>query len=398
MPGPPQDGWNQAGSTVGAPESGRPDSPRHNELPARGSRADLRLRLERLPAGHPSSPYNDDGTRKLPEPRLRDLELPLPGHDSENWPGMASRDGKAAAVAGRNGGAIAAPGRGQELSAAEQTSELPRVTAGRNGDPSAAEQTSELPRAATGRNGDPSAAKRRAADRSAPAADEAHLAPDGSWAGKGLYLTPELARIAERALSRCRAAEGRNVFGSYGETGLTPGMRRIEAGLEHGRLVPETEQLALKPGDRFREKLARLVNDEPGADPEQMAASIHDGIRYAYVFDEPNYVRGVLQTRSALEDNGNELITLRNTWDSELAKGISGRWRQRGSGQLFEVQFHTDASWAAKERTQQAYEEITAPETPAAERQQLRAFQREVYASVPVPPHAPMVANYRKGS
>jgi hypothetical protein len=42
-------------------------------------RAELRERLERLPPGHPSSPYNDDGSRKPPLPDLSDYELPIPG-------------------------------------------------------------------------------------------------------------------------------------------------------------------------------------------------------------------------------------------------------------------------------------------------------------------------------
>src|ERR1017187_3808520 len=39
---------------------------------------DLTQRMERLPPGHPSSPYNDDGTRKPPVARPADRELPLP--------------------------------------------------------------------------------------------------------------------------------------------------------------------------------------------------------------------------------------------------------------------------------------------------------------------------------
>src|ERR1022692_242992 len=39
---------------------------------------DLTQRMERLPPGHPSSPYNDDGTRKPPVARSADRELPLP--------------------------------------------------------------------------------------------------------------------------------------------------------------------------------------------------------------------------------------------------------------------------------------------------------------------------------
>ena len=39
----------------------------------------LRERMERLPYGHPSSPYNDDGSRKPPLPDLSKYELPIPG-------------------------------------------------------------------------------------------------------------------------------------------------------------------------------------------------------------------------------------------------------------------------------------------------------------------------------
>ena len=34
-------------------------------------RAELKARLERLPLGHPSSPYNDDGSPKPPLPDLQ---------------------------------------------------------------------------------------------------------------------------------------------------------------------------------------------------------------------------------------------------------------------------------------------------------------------------------------
>ena len=68
----------------------RPDpAPRDADEPARradqpalrpepGSWADLRQRLERLPYGHPSSPYHVDGERKPPPPRLMHLELAPP--------------------------------------------------------------------------------------------------------------------------------------------------------------------------------------------------------------------------------------------------------------------------------------------------------------------------------
>src|SRR5207253_7259797 len=42
-------------------------------------RAELQERMERLPPGHPSSPYNHDGSPKPPLPDLSDYELPIPG-------------------------------------------------------------------------------------------------------------------------------------------------------------------------------------------------------------------------------------------------------------------------------------------------------------------------------
>ncbi len=49
-----------------------------------GSLADLRSRLARLPAGHPSSPYDDGGTARPLPIRLNQLELGLPAPEREH--------------------------------------------------------------------------------------------------------------------------------------------------------------------------------------------------------------------------------------------------------------------------------------------------------------------------
>jgi hypothetical protein len=59
------------------PDLARPaehDHPRET----RTQPTDLQARLERLPVGHPSSPYRDDGSRKPSPSDLSELELPLP--------------------------------------------------------------------------------------------------------------------------------------------------------------------------------------------------------------------------------------------------------------------------------------------------------------------------------
>ena len=52
---------------------------------------DLAQRMERLPPGHPSSPYDEDGTRKPAVTRPADRELPLPDERARR---RASRSGR----------------------------------------------------------------------------------------------------------------------------------------------------------------------------------------------------------------------------------------------------------------------------------------------------------------
>jgi predicted ABC-type ATPase len=60
-----------------SPRHAGADSPRPPESDP--AAAELRDRMERLPPGHPSSPYRGDGSRKPPEPAQSDREYPIPG-------------------------------------------------------------------------------------------------------------------------------------------------------------------------------------------------------------------------------------------------------------------------------------------------------------------------------
>jgi hypothetical protein len=222
-------------------------------------------------------------------------------------------------------------------------------------------------------------------------------APDGEEPRElGEQLTPDQVRIAVRAHGRCRLAEGRSVFGSYGEGGLTPAMLRIEDQLEHGELVPETEKYALKSLDRFQQKLAKLIAEEPGASPDGLAAQIHDGIRYTFLYEPDVYALGVQATRSTLNAHGYELQVLRNSWESGEYKGINSRWRDPVSGTHFEIQFHTQQSWDARIQAHDAYDQIASPLTPAAEKERLRIRQRDFYSAVYPPAGCTGIADYRR--
>jgi hypothetical protein len=173
-------------------------------------------------------------------------------------------------------------------------------------------------------------------------------------------------------------------------------MRRIEDQLEHGELVPETEKYALKSLDRFQQKLAKLIAEEPGASPDGLAAQIHDGVRYTFLYEPDVYARGARETRSTLNAHGYELQLLRNNWESGEYKGINSRWRDPVSGSHFEIQFHTPQSWAARIQAHDAYDQIASPLTPAEEKERLRIRQRNIYSAVYPPPGCTGIADYRR--
>jgi len=233
-------------------------------------------------------------------------------------------------------------------------------------------------------------------DPDLPAADQARTNPDGAWDWKSSHLTPEQNRAAGRGLARCREAEGRDAEGSYGDHGLTPAMRRIEAQLEHGKLVASTERFVLKDPDRYKEKLAERIAFQPDESVDDLVSKIHDGVRYTFEYDDEHHTEGVFETESRLEQHGFDLIIRRPRWDGEEYKGINSQWRDPDSDVTFEIQFHTHASWEAKQRNHFAYERLSDPRTSPGERESLSRFQRQVATSVPIPPGALDIPHYRK--
>jgi hypothetical protein len=213
----------------------------------------------------------------------------------------------------------------------------------------------------------------------------------GGWKGKGLELDPAANRIADEALAARRSAEGRDAEGNYAETGITPTMRQVEAELEHGTLVSDTERFALKSADRFKEKLARLITRYPDQPVAELAATIHDGIRYTLLFPAERYTEGVAEATRLL---GN-LEQRKPSWAGDDYRGVNCRCSDGATE--FEVQFHTLESWEAKQKTHDIYEKLCDQETSPPERGRLEREQRQVMSAVPVPPGALGIEFHRGG-
>jgi hypothetical protein len=170
---------------------------------------------------------------------------------------------------------------------------------------------------------------------------------------------------------------------------VTPAMRRIEAE-DPGRQLAGFEH-RLKGRERVEQKVTHDVQKK-GISAEQAFADMKDAIRYTFQYPEDKYAVGVQADVQRLKDQRTEFVDSRNTWTSEQYKGINSWWREQGSGQLFEVQFHTQASFDAKQETHGAYERLRTLPEDSGEIRELRTYQREVNAKVPVPPGATDIA------
>ena len=174
------------------------------------------------------------------------------------------------------------------------------------------------------------------------------------------------------------------------EAVVTPAMRRIETQDPNRSLVGL--EFRLKGRERLSEKVA-FDMIKKGITPDEAFAGVKDAIRYTFQYREDAYTSGVYSDCNRLEAEGFELVERRNSWAKEEYKGINSRWRSPESGQLFEVQFHTQASFEAKQQTHWAYERLRSG-IPAEEQKRLDQFQRDVAAGVPIPPSAPDIPDY----
>ena len=173
---------------------------------------------------------------------------------------------------------------------------------------------------------------------------------------------------------------------------VTPAMRRIEAEDPDRHLVGL--EFRCKGEDRIMEKVANWMAAQPDLTPDEALALVKDPIRYTFQYTEEHYTEGVYADVDRLKTAGFELVELRNSWEAEEYKGINSRWRVPENGQLFEVQFHTQISFEAKQLTHPAYERLRNPLTSIEEQDELADFQRRVNAYVPEPPGVCEVPNY----
>ena len=302
--------------------------------PPRWSRADLQQRLERLPAGHPSSPESEK-----PEPQLSSQATDTHRDDQQEPEHYDEPD---------------APKR-------DYWSEVPRFLQ------AAAEHQSRWPN-----------------ERTTIGVDRSHD-PPGSWRGDGnQYLDPEHHMRLKDEVSKIQLAEA----------AISDDMKRTERESAcHGRLQGFDHRR--KGDDRLKEKVAEKLEHEPSKSIDAAMHQISDAIRYTFCIEPARYSDGYFDLKSRLEQREYQMVYCRNHWRDDLGyKGINTRWVTR-DGQRFEIQFHTAESFDAKQQaTHWAYERMRNPLTNDAERAELRSYQGEVSSWISVPEHVTNIENY----
>ena len=172
---------------------------------------------------------------------------------------------------------------------------------------------------------------------------------------------------------------------------ISPAMRDTEnqdpsrhlIGFEHRR----------KGRDRIKEKVYDDM-DLLGRSPREAISVLPDAIRYTFQYDEAHYTQGVLTDVIRIREQGFMLEKLKNSWSDDEYKGINSQWIEPGTGQRFELQFHTQISFEAKQITHSSYERLRSHQSDAFEEMVLHAFQHKVATEVPVPPGAADIPEY----
>jgi hypothetical protein len=207
--------------------------------------------------------------------------------------------------------------------------------------------------------------------------------PPGSWRADADRFLPAVAN--RRIDQECDRVEDRE------REVISPAMQAVESQDPNRHLVGLDR--CLKGRDRIKEKVVERI-EEKNRTPEEAVSLIPDAIRYTFQYKTTRYTQGVRADIVRLKEHGFELVKHKNFWNEEQYKGINSQWIDPGTGQRFEVQFHTRISFEAKQLTHSAYERVRTKQADKFEELVLEAFQGKVSAQVPIPPGVDSICDY----
>lgn len=109
-------------------------------------------------------------------------------------------------------------------------------------------------------------------------------------------------------------------------------------------------------------KIATKLNGSASVDAiGYYASNINDSLRYTLILDEKNYVNQMYDSLHKLINEGYQVRSINNSWGDSIYQGMNTSLVSP-DGMVFELQFHTDASFKTKEfLNHQLYEIYRSP-------------------------------------
>ena len=155
-------------------------------------------------------------------------------------------------------------------------------------------------------------------------------------------------------------------------------------------------QYAVKSESSLTRKITTEIK-EKGITAEEAAASMKDVNRYTMQLKERNFVSGYEGTMKSLQNNGYEVVRVKNTLAKKDAeyRGINCNIKSP-DGSIWELQFHTAKSLEIKEINHKLYEEQRLDTTPKAQKKALGEEMIRNAKSIPTPKNIGNIANVNK--
>lgn len=141
-----------------------------------------------------------------------------------------------------------------------------------------------------------------------------------------------------------------------------------------------------KSEDSLARKITTETLNSPGQPLDISGNLMNDVLRYTMMLDEGSYARGAQDTLDQLRADGFEISRINNAWARETGYQGLNVTVQTPDGHKFELQFHTEASFNAKEHlTHALYEELRLLPDGSPRAMEIQQEMNEIFAQVPVP-------------
>ncbi|GGU65103.1 ALF repeat-containing protein [Lentzea flava] len=215
---------------------------------------------------------------------------------------------------------------------------------------------------------------------------------DGVWEMEEFGQKLRLEKVNNEAVDRFREKA------ISAESEITPKLKNVVNDIKNDLPSVDLEGLAhsVKGADSLKRKVVDKLSKNP--DIDAVLGDVKDAVRYTMVADDASYVAAVERGIAALEAKGFVKMEVKNSWLQnryvDKYRGINSVWKDPKTGQIFEFQFHTPKSLAAKTVEHPWYELHRVPGTTQLEIDHAIAQAELIFADVPFPTGAVRIPEF----